>query len=138
MTFDNIADQCSCPVELIDSNESIGWYYHRQIHGSKCRIEIETTGDKTKDITSLLHEQAHSKHDDKGCKCMDGRFNKTLAEYHAYKDGLQTALKLGDKNVIRCTIDMIKSQARLDYPDPHRTAAKKVMRLKLWQKAIIV
>ena len=59
--------------------------------------------------------------------------DRLLAEYHAYKEGLQATLKFGNKDVIKETILLIEEQAATS-AYYYKTAARKVMRLKLWQR----
>lgn len=135
--FNQIADECSCPVYLKNADDgfSVGTYYDKRNFPRTSKIVIMSIGNKAENIVHLIHEKIHLEHETKNCKCMS--LNKrTLAEYHAYKGGLQTALKLNDKNIIEETLLLISGQAETIGGNPHKIAAKKIMKLKLWQKAL--
>jgi len=134
--FSQLVSDCSIPVIVKQTNdEAYGGYYSKRNYPSNCRIEINSLDNIAHDIVSLLHEQVHYRHENENCRCMN-RSCRTLAEYHAYKEGLQAAIKLGNKDIIKETILLIQGQAEKNFTNSHRTAAKKVMRLKLWQKAL--
>lgn len=132
--FQQLAEQCSCPVRLKQNQfYSGGLYYHRRVYADRQRIEINSIGNKAEDIVSLIHEKIHLDHETNNCGCIE-LTNRTLSEYHAYKEGLQIALKLGNKDVIKETILLIESQANLPDSNCHTIAAKKTVKLKIWQK----
>lgn len=136
MNFNTIAKKCPCPVILTrNCLNTTSYYYSKAVYANKRRIEINSMGNYAEDIVSLIHEKVHAEHETKKCKCMN-LTNRTLAEYHAYKEGLQIALKSGKKAIIKKTILLIKSQAELNYPNEHTSAAKRVMKLKIWQKCL--
>ena len=135
-TFDCIAEECSCPVKKIDGFSSRGCYYAARHRGDKSRIEVYSTGDNAENIATLLHEQAHHQHELDGCVCIELR-NQSMAEYHAYRDSLKAAIQLNRIDVVIKVIDLIREQSELKrIRNPHRTAARKVMKLKLWNKAL--
>lgn len=83
-------------------------------------------------IISLHHELAHCECIRKNCKCIS---NKVLLEYHAFKQTLQWTWKTKDKQLIKAAVGLVKWNYT-NAKDEHFEAAKKVMKLRLWRKAL--
>lgn len=135
--FGQLVKQTPCPVRVETSYRDIGRYYSTNQYTSRPipYIEIESTGNNLENVISLLHEKAHAAHEKNNCKCMNVD-NHTLAEYHAFRDSLKTALKLNDKEIVKLIIRDIKKAARDVDQNAHRSAARRIVKLKLWQKAL--
>ena len=132
--YQQLIVQCPCPVNTIkisSENESIGVYYAKRSYAPA--IEIYSRRNQSEDVVNLIHEKIHADHDAKNCECMVS-YDKTLAEYHAYKEGLQIILKFNSKHIIREALLLIRGQTELFQECCHKTAAKKVMKLKIWEK----
>lgn len=140
--FAQIVEQTPCPVKIeIDDtiqHLSEGFFQSKDRFHSDAFIVIKTidNDNNIESIVSLLHEKVHAEHEKNGCKCMSLSDNQLLAEYHAYKDGIKAALKLNNKEVLIATIKYIDYLRILPYQSTHRTAARRIVKLKLWQKAL--
>jgi len=112
----------------------IGLYFDKNNYMSYSpRIEIAKGLKKHRRISILAHEIGHALCSEKNCKCMIGRNNHILAEYHAFKFELGWLLKHKQKKALKSAIHDIK-----DYHDvnAHQFAAERIMKLKLWQKCL--
>ena len=136
--FENISRQCSCPVSIANSNYDFGYglYYNQRSYGYACQIEIKTVGNVAENVAVLLHEKVHSEHENNECKCMQ-QHDRTLSEYHAFKESLQAALKLDSVDAVKESMKIVRYALEHNvYPNPHTKAAKRIIRLKLWKKAL--
>lgn len=135
--FTRLVEQTPCLVKIIASERDIGQYYSTNQYTSRSipHIEIESTGDKAENVVSLLHEKVHAEHEKNGCKCMD-LSSHTFSEYHAFRDSLKAALKFGDKKIVKLMLRDINKETNRNDQCVHRSAARRIVKLKLWQKAL--
>jgi len=74
------------------------------------------------------------------CKCFlkvrkDG-YTNSLAEQHAHKFALKWLLDNKCKRALKYLIKIIPGDSQYLKSDPHKTAAKRIMKLKLFQKCL--
>jgi len=119
---------------LTDFDYGAAWFEY--IPGRKdynCVVVINKDISIEAQIADLLHEQVHAEHYMQDCKCCKDNIDEWLKEYHAMSISLRKALKLGNIAVIYHIMQHID---KADRCEPHyKKAAKKVKRLKIYQKA---
>lgn len=121
------------PIKFKNGREmsDIGLYFAEDTYYSP-HIEIANDLEKHHKIAILAHEIGHALCSKKNCKCMINKDDHTLAEYHAFKFELEWLLKHKQRKALKSTVKNIKSC----HSGPHKSAAKHIMRLKLWQKCL--
>ncbi len=88
-------------------------------------------------LACLAHEVGHALCETKHCSCEAGarkvRGTTTLSEYHAMKFASKWLLDNRCLDAMQNHISLIEAQASRR-PSPHRTGARRLMKLKLWEK----
>jgi Zn-dependent peptidase ImmA (M78 family) len=104
-------------------------------------IKIDLTLKEHEKLAILAHEMGHALCDKNKCKCFSEiRKNmngvSSLAEYHAHKFALKWLLDNGCKRALRYYIKTIRKLSKPPIIEAYIKAAKRIMKLKLWQKCL--
>jgi len=110
----------------------------------KCKIEIRGSASEPEKLASLAHEIGHALCFSKKCKCMKDAhepgehlgYNAILAEYHAMKFCIKWLLKNKQKEALINEVSLLEREVKEIGSIAHSEAAKKIMKLKLWKKAL--
>ena len=127
------------PVSFMDvmtHRQFSGAYYSIKYCSGKPCIEIRKDLTNGQKIITLIHEVGHALCDSEGCKCMSNP-DHTQREIHANKFVLRRLMKYKLKKEIKVEMVQIEKQANgLTNYIYYKTAAKHIMKLKLWQKCL--
>lgn len=128
-----------CPIEIVFCNlgrnlsEGI---YRVNLYDDTQRIEIDNCTTLAEASVVLFHEWRH--HNDYLKKRPYALTPvNTISEYYAMSETLQKAYQLRDRDIISAAMDSIVWAERHNAPHlPHYLAAKKVQKLKTWEKCL--
>jgi len=109
-----------------------------------CRIEINKDLSEDVKLATLAHEVGHALCYKKGCKCMEYAHELgthisskyTMTEYHANKFAIKFLLENKQKEALKDIIKVILEDSQDYFNGAHQKACKKIMKLKLWKKAL--
>jgi len=122
---------------MVNSNTVAGYLSPGPPRTKKMYIKMNVNISKSAQISTLAHEIGHALCSVNNCKCQEDD-HKILAEHHANMFCLKYLLKTKQAEPIKAYINLIERQASFKAFDSRfvraKEAAKKIMKLKLWEK----
>jgi len=123
-----LIDLCPCPIEF-ETSGNLGGFYHPRSR----TITIAKQLSDEEQFAVLSHEMKHAECHLTNCHCWGSEMY--LTEYHAY---YAQVLECTDHiPALKLSMDWIRWVVKqtVSWPD-HAKAAKRLVRTKLWQKAL--
>lgn len=121
-----------------------GYFWDRQVTSVDSTIEIDTKLPPHIKLAVLAHETGHAHCHKKGCECYQKNLREntesnSLCEYHANLFTLKWLLGNREKKALQWVIKLIEKQSHYTNKthyngNHHGDAARKIMKLELWQK----
>lgn len=133
--LEKLIELAPCVVEFVSMPFFVDGAFHHP-KGIAHHIEVDRMAQKDTQIAILAHEIGHALCEAKGCKCRNSLpGNHEPAEYHAMKFALTWLLKHQCKVSLRDEFCNIRGLAKNSIKfSAHHKAAKRITKLKLWQK----
>ena len=127
------------PIEFVDEMQCWGYdgmFWYKNSTLGHPYIELLDSLKEHEKIATLAHEIGHALCNEKNCKCLKiYEKNPVLTEIHAFKCELKWLLKHKQKEALKYEIRGLKSYIE-NRSDHYVDVAKRIMKLKLWQKCL--